>query len=535
MAGNGTRSGRRVLAALHRWPFASFILLVILSNLVGSWFNIAYNERLIVRHHLTPAQRDAFWHVMVPAYNLVAYPIGLIVIVVLFLPIALARRGLRAGRPVPPARMDACRRRITRLPTYQVLLNLLLWLPGAVLFPLGIFLIGGWEGAGAITLHFAVSFAISALLTTMQTFFLLEAFLIEVFYPDFFAGARPADVRGSIRVPLPWRLLLFWASVAFAPVVALLAVALNFTADDGGRHEELRGLAAGVAIVGLPSSGFLMWMVGRNLLAWMRAHSAATEAIARGDHSVRIREPRPDEWGILTDRFNDMAEALDRARVLRETFGQFVSPEVRDEILRRHPGLGGEVEDVTVLFADMRGFTRRSLQVPPERSVDVLNRFLSLAVAAVEEKGGWVNKFLGDGFMALFGAPLPRPDHAERALEAARDLVRRLDVLNGELRRAGEEPVQVGVGIHTGPALIGCVGARIVGPDGAERVRRELTAVGETVNLAHRIEQLTKSIGGPILLSAETRSRLPAPDGLEDLGPQAIPGHDGAVALFRAG
>jgi adenylate cyclase len=525
---------RRALAAIHRWPFASFFLLVILSNLVGSYFNIAYNERLIVRHHLTVAQRDAFWNVMVPAYNLVAYSVAFLVIVRLLLPIARTRRDVRGGTPVPAERMDACRRLLTRIPTYQVLINLLLWLPGAIVFPLGICTVGGWQGAGAIFLHFAISFTISALLTTMQTFFLLEAFLIEVFYPHFFADARPAEVRGSIRVSLWWRVLLFWASVAVAPVLALLAVALNFTGGERERYEDLRGLAVGVAIVGLPSSGFLMWMVGRNLLSWVRAHSAATDAIARGDDSVRIHEQRPDEWGLLTDRFNDMAETLGRARVLRETFGQFVSPEVRDEILRRPPELGGEIEEVTVLFADIRGFTRRSERESPERAVEVLNRFLSLAVAAVEENGGWVNKFLGDGLMALFGAPLPRPDHAERALEAARDLVRRLEALNGELSRAGMEPVHAGVGIHTGPALIGSVGARLEGPGGVARVRRELTAVGETVNLAQRIEQLTKSLGGPILVSAETRARLRSADGLEDLGPQSIPGRDGPVALFRA-
>src|SRR6185436_2348087 len=137
-------------------------------------------------------------------------------------------------------------------------------------------------------------------------------------------------------------------------------------------------------------------------------------------------------WGQLTDRFNDMAGALQKGEQLRQTFGQFVSPEVRDEILEHYPDLGGEVREVTVVFADIRGFTRRVEAAPPEQAVALLNAFLSLSVAAMEDAGGWVNKFLGDGFMALFGAPRLRADHADLALRAARDLLGRLAGLNAE-------------------------------------------------------------------------------------------------------
>jgi adenylate cyclase len=523
--GSGLIQRAKTFAASH--PSAALLLIVIVSNLMGSWFNIAYNERLIVRHQLTEAQRDVFWRVMVPAYNAVAYPIALGIAFLLMARVAWCLRKLRAGQAVEASEMEACRRRITRLPSYQVCLNLIAWLPGAVLFPLGICALGGWDNAAYIWLQFAVSFAISALLTTLQTFFLVESFLIAVLYPWFFRDARPAEARGTVLLSLVARVLLFWVAVAVAPLIALLAVVLNFSVERIERFGELRGLAVGVVVVGLPSSAFLVWMVGRNMLTWLRAHSAATRAIAAGERGVRIHEQRPDEWGELTDRFNDMAEALDGARRLRETFGQFVSPDVRDEILRRYPGIGGEVEEITVLFADIRGFTRRSAGLSPDRAVEFLNAFLSLAVGAVEEHGGWVNKFLGDGIMALFGAPRPRTDHADAALDAANALLARLDALNAGFAARSEEPLRVGVGIHTGPALVGCVGASIESPDGSVRVRREFTAIGDAVNVAQRIEQLTKTDGANIILSESTRSRLVRGHSTKPLGRRELPGLTG--------
>jgi adenylate cyclase len=525
--------GRPVLAFARQWPFLSFFLLVVLSNVVGSYFNIAYNQELIVEPFLTGPQRAAFWNVLY-TYNALAYSIGFGLIVYFLRPLARCRSDLRGGHPVTPARLEGCRRLLINLPLYQVLLTFLAWLPGAVVFPLGICLLGGWDGARYIWIQFGVSFTISALLTTMQTFFLLEAFLIDALYGDFFANARPAEVHGSLRLTLGWRVLLLWGAVALVPLLALLAVTLNFHEERTARFDDLRRLGVGVTLVGLPFSAFLMWMMARNLLKWVRVHSRATQEIAAGNFRVRIGEQRPDEWGQLTDRFNDMATALERGEQLRETFGQFVNPDVRDEILERYPDLGGDVEEVTVVFADIRGFTRRVEGASPEHVVSLLNAFLSISVAAVEDAGGWVNKFLGDGFMALFGAPRPRQDHADLALRASRDLLSRLESLNADLARRGETPVVIGIGIHTGPALVGCIGATLAGPNGAHRARRELTAIGETVNLAQRLEGLTKVHGGPILVSDATYEKLAEKQGVVRVGSVSVPGYEGAVVVHRA-
>jgi adenylate cyclase len=516
------RPGSRLLALADRWPFLSLFLVALLSNLVGSVFNLLYNHQLIEGFTTrTAAQKEAFW-VTVFLYNGLAWPLCLGLWVYLQVPLFRCRRDLRAGRDVAPDRLNNCRRLLVSLPFYQVCINGLGWLPGTVLFPLGICLLGGWDNAGEIWLQFGLSFTVSTLLTTIQTYFLIEAFVIRVLYPDFFRGARPAEVAGAVYLPVGLRLLLLWGSVAVVPLLALVAVALQFTGEGGAWLFNLRYLALAVAAVSFGCGGLISWLVGRNLITWLEAHEAATLQIARGNFDVRVHELRPDEWGQLTDRFNDMAQKLGEARRLRETFGQFVNPEVLDDILRRFPGLGGEVQEITVLFADIRGFTRRSAQEAPECVVTLLNRFLTLGVAAVEDNGGSINKFLGDGFMALFGVRRGVAQHADLAVRAALKLLAGLKELNRELDQEGQAPLAIGVGIHTGPALVGCVGATLADSDGGKRVRREFTAIGKTVNLAQRLEQLTKQCCGPILLSEATRQALTQPVALTPLGPQTI-------------
>jgi adenylate cyclase len=514
-------------------PLVAFFVLAVLSNAAGSAFSILYNDWLIVRHYLTPRQVDAFWQT-VWVYNLVAYPSCLAVMAYLLVPLARCRRRLCGAAPVSPGMLARCQRRLINLPGLQVCLNFLGWIPGAVVFPLGIGLLGGWDDIGVLWWQFGVSFLVSALLTTVQTYFLLEAFLFKYVYPDFFRDDRPAAIEGGVlRITFRLRMILYWIAVALVPLMALLVVELNCTPEHSAWLDDLRRLAMGVTAVGVISSAVIGAVTGRTLLSWLKAHAEATEQLAGGNYDHRIEEKRPGEFGRLTDRFNDMAADLARARLTREALGQMVGTEVRDEVLERYPALGGEVEEVTVMFLDIRGFTRRSTGEPPERVVELLNRFFTLSFGPIQRHGGHVNKFLGDGLMALFGTPRACDDHADRAVAAALDLLAELRPLNDELKRQGQEPLAVGIGIHTGPALVGCIGATLGCEGGRQRVRKEFTAIGETVNLAQRVEQLTKHCGGPILLSEATRQRLGHPVALTCLGPQELSGCQERLTVHR--
>ena len=518
--------------AARRRPFVTLFIVAVGANVAGSFFNIAYNNVLIIRF-LTPAAQETFWNFLTPVYNAVLYPACLALCYFRLLrPLGNCLRELRAGRALPPDYLAKCRRTLVRLPTIVIGIALLGWLPSMIVFPLGICLRTGWSEAGFLWTHFLVATIISGLMVVMQLYFSMTWFISRSLFPIFFQDARPADVQGTNPLPFWARLILLWGTVAVVPMVALLAVTLNFTRT-GGSMEDLRILAVAVFFVAGGSAGVIVLLSGDLLRTWLHAHAWATTEVARGNYDVRVKEQRHDEWGKLTDRFNDMAAGLGQARYTREMLGQFVGEDVREEILHDYPGLGGHVETITVMFVDIRGFTRRSTGQPPEETVRLLNQFSSVAWVAIEEEGGWLNKFLGDGVMALFGAPRRCTDHADRALCAAQALAAGIVRLNKELVAAGQAPLSIGVGLHTGPALLGCIGATRTLPDGRQEIRKEFTAIGESVNVATRIEQLTKTCGGPILISEQTRLALRTPAVLEDLGCHTVHGYERQVVVHR--
>ena len=517
----------------RRCPFLALFLVMIVSNLFGSVFNVFYNVNLIVDRHMDERQRRVFWDVAAPVYNAIAYPACVGAMVWLLWPLMRCKGRMRRGQVVDPDFLARCRRRVVALPIWQMVVNSAGWIPGAVYFPGMVLALGGSHGAGQIWLHFGISTFVSTLLTTAQTFFLLEWYLIQFFYDDFFQDARPAEVEGVPQIPLRWRLILFWGAVALVPMLALLAIAWNFPSHPD-HQDELFQLFGVAALVGLASGTLIFFLVGHDLRVWVYWQGIGAHEIARGNLDFRIPQKRPDQWGKLTDAFNDMAADLGQARQERETFGQLVDPEIRDEILANDPGLGGVVQEITVLFADLRGFTRRSAGEPPDQIVALLNRFFTLSVEAIKPSGGHINKFLGDGFMALFGWARHRAeDHADQAVLAAQGILIRLGTLNQELERHGQPPLQVGIGIHTGPALVGCVGAVLPSSDGVPRMRREFTAIGETVNLCQRIEQLTKTCGGPILISAAVRACLTRDWILQDRGAHGVAGSDVPIVVYE--
>lgn len=221
------------------------------------------------------------------------------------------------------------------------------------------------------------------------------------------------------------------------------------------------------------------------------------------------------------------AAAFDRERV-RDVFRRFVGDAVVSEVLseaREAGRLAAVRRNATVVFCDLRGFTTFSEGRASDEVVRVLNRYYATMTDAILEQGGTLSSFLGDGIMALFGAPLEQDDHADRALRAARDMVRRLDEFNAWVLEEGlAEPFAMGIGMHSGPLMAGQVGS--------DR-RMEYTAIGDTVNTASRLESLTKELGVPLVLSGATvRSLLRRPPDLVELGDHKIRGRREGVAVW---
>jgi adenylate cyclase len=231
----------------------------------------------------------------------------------------------------------------------------------------------------------------------------------------------------------------------------------------------------------------------------VRTLVSGMQEVLKGNLRYRSKIEREDELGFLARSFNEMVGGLEEREHIKDTFGRFVSRDVAAAVLDGRVPLEGEKREVSILFQDIRGFTALSEKLDPATLLRVLNQFFTEVVAAVEAEGGVVKQFTGDGVMALFGAPQSRPDHAERAVRAALSVVTRLANLNLSLCKQGLPALEIGVGVHVGEVVAG-----LIGPD--ERV--EYGVVGEAVNLASRIEALTKEVRAVILVSRDVASRL---------------------------
>jgi len=214
-----------------------------------------------------------------------------------------------------------------------------------------------------------------------------------------------------------------------------------------------------------------------------------------------------------------MAAAAARDRVTN-LFGQHVSPAVVDRLLAAGADPPSETRDVCVLFLDIRGFTAMTRARPAAETVALLNDFFAEMVAIVDRHNGIINKFLGDGFLALFGAPIADAAASAQAIAAGREMLEAVDRWNAA---RPQQALRVGIGIHSGEAVTGTVGS----PQ-----RKEYTVIGDTVNLAARLEQATKETGARLLVS-DALGPMAAKQGGVALGPIAIRGYEEKVRVWR--
>jgi adenylate cyclase len=210
-------------------------------------------------------------------------------------------------------------------------------------------------------------------------------------------------------------------------------------------------------------------------------------------------------------------------QVARQRLSRYVSPQVVGTVVRSGRFSVGAKREVTLLFSDLRGFTAAAEKMDPAAVVLLLDEYRQVMLEVLFAHGGTLDKFIGDGMMAYFGAPLVQADHAARAVVCGLDMLRALDALNGRRAGRGDSPLAMGIGLHTGEVIVGDVGT------GSQR---EFTAIGDAVNLASRIEGLTKLHGTPFLASEATRQRAGDRFAWKAMPSATVAGKSEAVATF---
>jgi adenylate cyclase len=296
-------------------------------------------------------------------------------------------------------------------------------------------------------------------------------------------------------------------------------------------YSVLTVFGAAALLVGLVSLA-----VARSVREPLTRIIEAASAVQRGELATRLNLKRTDEFGLVGRHFDSMVEGLNERDFLRDTFGRYVSTSIAQMLLtqRDHIALGGEERVVTVLMADLRSYSVISEWLAPPKVLEMLNTYLGEMTAIIDEHHGCVIEFLGDAILAVFSAPFYVPDHAERAVRCAVAMHRRLQGLNLTWQDSGLADhwkdsdidwIRMGVGLHTGSVIAGNIGSA---------AHMKYTVIGETVNVAARLEALNKELGTEILLSAEVYMHLPAEitRQLVGKGEHRVKGRDWPLRVF---
>jgi adenylate cyclase len=207
----------------------------------------------------------------------------------------------------------------------------------------------------------------------------------------------------------------------------------------------------------------------------------------------------------------------------KELVRRFATPEVAQDLQKTGFSLGGKLVHASVMFSDIRDFTPLVESQPPEETIELLNTYYTLMFDAISGHGGVVTLMMGDGLMSVFGAPVPLPGHGESAVRAAQEMVELIDLFNRERETAGKPSIRIGIGIASGEMVAGYTGTN---------ERATYTCIGDTVNLASRLETHTKVAQRAILIDQATRSALSERITVEPLGPVPFKGKAAALDVF---
>jgi len=503
--------------ARARYGLLLTALAPVVPQILGSAFNIWYNNTVIAPL-LTPALKQRFGWTWI-LYTLLAFLIGLVLWSKRVLSFRDLFHRLCNGSAINSESLTEARQRLIHLPWFAAAICGAAWFLCIPVF-IGALLQVQNPLDPRLLWHLPISFCVSGFIAVTHSFFLVELASHWGLFPVFFRDVRADRTPNIFTLSLRGRGILWAISASICPIASLLLLmfAPRSPAIDAG------WFAVFVGGIGMVFGIITALMMSRLVAKPIDQLRAAADAVSHGKFDVHLAVTRADEFGRLLGEMDHMIAELREKEKLRQTFGLHVGRRAAERILARDPGLSGVEEEITVMFVDMRSWTARASASPPAEIVEIMNDFFRVSVRAVEEEHrGMVNKYLGDGFMAIFGAGDSGSNHACDAVSAGCGILRAVKGLNDELAAKERAPIQIGIGIHSGPAIVGSVGS----PQ-----RLEFTAIGNTVNVASRIQSLTKTVGRPLLVTKAVRDRAGDSFVFEDLPPQEVRGIEGRVMIF---
>ncbi|MGH8592173.1 MAG: adenylate/guanylate cyclase domain-containing protein [Gammaproteobacteria bacterium] len=334
--------------------------------------------------------------------------------------------------------------------------------------------------------------------------------------------AMPAKAR-SLSFAIAGNEYVSWIEAIEEGGIPVLAVLQRSLDEALQPFFKLRAMLLLIFGAGIALSLLLSVLLAARVTRPVAELARGARRIGEGNYVDPVEVKQRDEFGALAASFNHMMKGLVERDQVRDMLGRVVSPQIAEELLRKEIELGGKERIVSVLFTDIRGFMTVAEREQPERLVKILNTFLTGVSAAIERHGGVVEEYMGDGAKALFGAPLEHEDDARRALLAALELQKSLPRINAEVERIGGSPLAIGIGIHTGPVVAGKMGSL---------ARLKYTVVGDGVNLASRLEGLTRLYGVTIIASESTREACPG-FVFRELDRVRVKGRDSPVVIYE--
>jgi adenylate cyclase len=511
-----------------RW-FVLTMLLAVAANAVAVWTTTLTVDLMRDLGPFATTVR-AFEDRLLPFSRATLFPLGTLAVVVYLWPLV---QHFRAGCPTPaPVRVQ---RRVVGGPLAVAAIGFAGWCVGFAFFPTVTLLrFGTWAPSlmSQQILSPLVSGFLAATLTYLTVDLVFRRRVVACVVPD----GRLADVPGAFALGVRGRLVVFLIATAFVPIFTLFGLIRSAVVRLGSGIPVEVAMADLAVGSGLAFGTFLAIGLGLTLVLArtftdpLAAVASGMRRVRAGDLDARVQVTAADELGVLEDGLNAMVEGLrERERILT-TFGRVVEPVVRDRLLAGDLAPGGETRVASVLFCDLRDFTSLAERLPPAALVETLNAFFTSMTAWARGCGGFVDKFIGDALLVVFG--LFDDDGrggAAAAVHCAAGMRERLAELNARRADAGVPPLRLKIGVHTGPVIAGLIGAAD---------RHEFTVVGDTVNVAARLEALCREYGCDVLVSDATWTLAGDPDlgcPVAVHGGVALRGRDAPVRVYALG